>query len=404
MAAFTQPSAPKSEHSHLAPFCADSVEQCKQFPEIVAVGTYQLDEETRVRHGGFQLLNCEQENSAAGPSNFSVKCSSFVGAPGVLDAKWSTATLGDHHASILASATATGVVELYSLNAAAARGDEDGQPLTLLCTSEQLVADDDSMALSLDWDNRRSTLNGTEHAASGRIAVSSTHSSVHVFEASPAGFEEISSWRAHEFFGGMDIQVWITAFNAWDTQVLLTGADDSKCKMWDLRMGDTALWTTSCHGAGVGSAQWSHLLEHVFATGSYDGTVAIWDNRNKRSPLLQQEQGGGVWRIKWHPRRANVLATAAMRGGFHVLTVDGLPGASTEDQGDSADSGGVTLRSDCRFDGHAALADEMKVDLLAYGVDWVGTCSKQKNHEAERHLVSCSFYDKAVHAWCGLEK
>lgn len=353
---------------HSTPFCADCVERCPQREGVLVVGTYQLDEETRERQGGFQVAHVrEQDSDAAAPQ---VSIGDFVASDGVLDAKWSCAAEDGGVLPTLASATAGGCVELYQLKE---------MSLSLQHTSERLVDEDGSMALSLDWSNRRS------RDTSAKVAVSTTHSSVHVLEMGEGGMEEVSSWRAHEFFGGMDIQVWIVAFNAWDSNSLLTGGDDCKLKAFDLRTGATPTWVSSAHSEGVCSAQWHAELEHTFATGSYDGTVALWDARNRKTPLAQQAQGGGVWRIKWHPAHPNLMATASMRGGFHVIDWE----LAKESSAASAE-----VKSERVYWGHTPKCEEKQIDHLAYGVDWVLPAGG-----SAWAVGSASFYDASFHVW-----
>ena len=75
--------------------------------------------------------------------------------------------------------------------------------------------------------------------------------------------------------------------------------------------------------------------------------------------------GGGVWRTKWHPYDPNLLITACMYNGFHIL--------STDDN--------HSLKLDASYMAHSS---------IAYGVDW------QFNKNA--HIfASCSFYDHLFH-------
>ena len=43
--------------------------------------------------------------------------------------------------------------------------------------------------------------------------------------------------------------------------------------------------------AGVTSSQWHPHKEHVFAVGSYDETVSLWDVRNLKTELLRSNTG-----------------------------------------------------------------------------------------------------------------
>ena len=53
---------------------------------------------------------------------------------------------------------------------------------------------------------------------------------------------------------------------------------------------------------------------------SYDETVRVWDTRQLRAPLAEENgDGGGVWRLRWHPERPGVLLAARMHAGFTVL-------------------------------------------------------------------------------------
>lgn len=56
---------------------------------------------------------------------------------------------------------------------------------------------------------------------------------------------------------------------------------------------------------------------------SYDEMVSIWDKRmmtGRAQPVAQRgTEGGGVWRIKWHPHDPRLFVIAAMHRGFFVM-------------------------------------------------------------------------------------
>uniref|UniRef100_A0A8C4QZF1 methylated diphthine methylhydrolase n=1 Tax=Eptatretus burgeri TaxID=7764 RepID=A0A8C4QZF1_EPTBU len=103
------------------------------------------------------------------------------------------------------------------------------------------------------------------------------------------------------------------------------------------------------HGAGVCSISSSPHQEHLLATGSYDEQVFFWDSRSLCIPLNKCEVGGGVWRLKWHPRRKGLLLAAAMHNGFHIIKHD-----QTDDS-----------NSSCHV-----VSSYIAHESLAYGADW----------------------------------
>lgn len=106
---------------------------------------------------------------------------------------------------------------------------------------------------------------------------------------------------------------------------------------------------------------------------SYDENVLIWDTRSMRQPLSTTETGGGVWRLKWHPTRKDVLLAGCMHNGFHVLEYDGSWSTGTIE------------------------SSFMEHTSLAYGVDW-SYASRAPADELPL-VVSCSFYDHLMHLW-----
>lgn len=131
---------------------------------------------------------------------------------------------------------------------------------------------------------------------------------------------------------------------------------------------------------GVCSIQSHPLREFIFCSGSYDENVILWDQRHLRQPLREIPTGGGVWRLKWHPRDSNLLLAACMHNGWKVIDID------------------------------AGLGDEIIADYfsphesLAYGVDW---CLWPGTEHSSRvyHICSCSFYDHMMSCWtCELQE
>jgi diphthine methyl ester acylhydrolase len=169
------------------------------------------------------------------------------------------------------------------------------------------------------------------------------------------------SWHAHGF------EAWIAAFDYHNTETIFTGGDDCLFKAWDLRSDlSVATLTSKKHDAGVCSISSHPLKEHILATGSYDENVRIWDTRYLRNPICTTITGGGVWRLKWHHEKDDILLAACMYNGFHVYKA-AVGYNKLEEVGDYAE--------------HKS---------IAYGADW-----SRRNGL----IGTCSFYDHQFHVW-----
>ncbi|KAG0375814.1 Diphthine methyltransferase [Mortierella sp. AD032] len=270
----------------------------------------------------------------------------------ILDMKWSHQLINGN--PTLGVADASGDLSLYQLKSA-------GNDLEIVTKYQTNTSN--KLALSLDWSNRVQT------SEQPQIAVSLSNGDITILELDPTSstLTESLTWHAHDF------EAWIVGWNYHDTNVLYTGADDARLKGWDRRMDCSyATFTSRAHQMGVCSIQSNPHDEHTLATGSYDENVLIWDTRSMRQPLSTTATGGGVWRLKWHPARKDVLLAGSMHNGFHVINYD--EGWSTGTIGSS-------------FMDHAS---------LAYGTDW--SYAPTKGNEPPL-VASCSFYDHLLHLW-----
>jgi diphthamide biosynthesis protein 7 len=135
--------------------------------------------------------------------------------------------------------------------------------------------------------------------------------------------------------------------------------------------------------AGVTAISSHPFVDHVFAVGSYDEYVRLYDSRMLKEPLWKVHVGGGVWRIKWHPMCSNKggmynkLLVAAMHGGCRVVEFTDLP---------KSRECGAFVEVVSTFTEHKS---------MAYGADWIWFDGQ---NEAEA-AASCSFYDRQAFLW-----
>jgi len=285
------------------------------FQHILVCGTYQLIEDLdpednpgdlQIRLGRLFLFKTSQNTKK-------IECipTQDIDMPGILDMKWSHQTFNG--GATLAIANSVGQILLLGLTSAEDSEDVNGLEghNSSLAFGDRIDirrdADFKTLALSLDWSNRRIE-------AEPKIAVSDSKGRVSIIDVATSKVD--STFDCHEY------EAWICAFDYHDPTMVFSGGDDSKLKQWDLR-GDPrngpAFVNGKSHSAGVCSLQSNPFLENIFASGSYDETVAIWDRRSFRQPLSQTPVGGGVWRLKWDPTAESRLLAVCMHGGARVL-------------------------------------------------------------------------------------
>ena len=109
---------------------------------------------------------------------------------------------------------------------------EDKQLLQLLTSYQisdvncDISNNSDTLALSLDWSSRRVFSNDDL-----KITLSSSKGAVMILKLTTRGLEKI--WmndNCHEY------EAWITAFDAWNSNVVFSGGDDGLLKMFDTRI------------------------------------------------------------------------------------------------------------------------------------------------------------------------
>ncbi|KAG0023079.1 Diphthine methyltransferase [Entomortierella chlamydospora] len=360
---------PPSLDSHDTVYSADSVEFCpfQSHASLLACGTYQLakdeSEDQSTEQPTKPSTDGNQSNDSDGDDEESKTEKPMLRLGRLLVYQVGGANNDSYKLShqlingnpTLGVADASGDLTLYQFR--------DHQENLELVAKYQTNTEK-KLALSLDWSNRVQT---SEHP---RIALSLSNGDITILDLDPTslGLTENIAWHAH------DLEAWVVGWNYHDTNLLYTGADDCRLKGWDMRMDCSyPTFNSKAHQMGVCSIQSNPHDEHILATGSYDENVLVWDTRSMRQPLSTTETGGGVWRLKWHPTRKNILLAGCMHNGFHVLDYD------------TAWTSGTIVSS------------FMEHKSLAYGVDW--SYAPTESSEELPLVASCSFYDHLIHLW-----
>ncbi|BGP36861.1 hypothetical protein JCM10450v2_000753 [Rhodotorula kratochvilovae] len=370
-------------------YSACALEFCPSRPGLFACGTYQVLKSgeragapvssAEAAPGGEDGTEEEEQAEAGSPEVTRVgRCLLYevdgegrnltekqrIEGAAILDLKWSPRPWQGR--TTLAVADAKGRVLLHGLNDA-----------TNLLEPLQTVecADESTLCLSLDWSTRRQS---TPDPAS--IVVSLSSGSICTL-GGESSFSVTNEWHGHDF------EPWIAAFDCWEPNTVWTGGDDLALKGWDLRQGceqPTFVNKRSFEG-GVTTIQSHQHIENLFAVGSYDSHIRLFDRRKPQVPLMTYDAGGGIWRLKWHPTDPRRLLVAGMHGGFKVVDFDGLALNGGTDESGWLKPGEASLHA--RFDAH---------ESLAYGVDW---SDGGRTSEGKDLVASCSFYDHSLHVW-----
>mmetsp|Transcript_7489 Transcript_7489/g.14209 ORF Transcript_7489/g.14209 Transcript_7489/m.14209 type:complete len:489 (+) Transcript_7489:130-1596(+) len=350
-----------------------------------------------------------------------------VDESGVLDGKWLQRGVdsGNMQGYLYATANASGCINIYTLEQCALDSSDSssrtsGYQLRHVAVSQSDDANIHGLALSLAWDES-STTSSLDHDdcanndplvikqtriissySKGSLALHDIYLSKNEMDGDDIDttattamirMEESQRWDAHTLFA-CPSEVWTTCFTSnkyynTHSNSVLSGGDDCKMKLWDMRTCHKPMHVQDDFEAGVTAVSYHPRLEHIFAVGSYDEKIRIWDMRklggrssNGGLPLDCIDVGGGVWRIKWHPWDGNRMLVGAMHGGCRVLQIDGIQHVET-----TLDSVGVNSRITKEFKEHKS---------MAYGADWI--LSSSENYDLDA-ATSCSFYDKAAYIW-----
>lgn len=309
---------------------------------MLAVGTYQLDETTQVRHGALYTFS---HHTSGPPLKERNRLSNI---PGIFDLQWVPGCL-DGSCTMVAIALADGSVQCID-----ALSDGVKHLSTPPC--------EEYMALTVDILRHQDEMMFTSSYSDG---------SIKIFQVAPDRIERIHNWQAHT------LEAWVSTWSrSMDTlsSIVYSGGDDALFQAWDVR--DTShepcrkFLDRKTHQAGVCWITEVESHPHMVLTGSYDQNIRIWDLRNNSRPICtsQHDTGGGVWRIKPHPKDSTLLLTACMYNGFLVYRI--------EEQGDSF------YITECEHYPHQ--------QTLAYGASW----------SQNGAVATCSFYDNALHLWC----
>jgi WD40 repeat protein len=440
-------------------------------------GLYELNETEQVRNG--RLIMCDLDatltqanidvdsddthNTESKPVQI-VTTGSIDTDGGVLDSKVTGA--------VVAAALSTGTMNLYSFPVTNQDIDTDIDDDTNIFQLQGTVSSpDEGLFLSLDFSCGASGYyphnQPTDTSVNRNIAVSTQAGNILIYDTSyltssaalktnegnislQSSTTPIVKLSDTHQICGENVPVWIVAYDPLSHgKRLASGGDDCVLNIWDVRMGSNKATTTisdavpsrsvfnefddddtgggtiinfnkKSHQSGVTSAQFHPLYEHLLLSGSYDASSRLWDVRNIKIPLWENDVGGGIWRSKWwccndRTRRLNShIGLACMHGGCNIFSLSDMMTTNTDSMKDNNPYDIRNINTSGHEVSHVGKHYEESAPTqhhghLAYGLALLRSPTEHKNiselskPEASTRTkwlaASCSFYDDIVQLW-----
>ncbi|CAN8064457.1 unnamed protein product [Agarophyton chilense] len=323
----------------------------------IIIGTYVLESDAdsqgadstpSIRKGSALLMQATRRQMKESPCSYHLSKLDEIALPAVLDVQSSTSTR-----TAYAACAQNG---LFALSCTT-KADQ-------LCSKVIRSRGDDleTMLLSLDVH---------DYGVDRLIATSDSKGIIGLHRLSENG-------DAEEVFerDGHSLEAWNVCISrslpcSSEKTVVYSGGDDGILCAWRGDTKESIFRRRNAHGGvGVTTVATRQGQEHELWSGGYDDTIRIWDLRSSRRCVEELNVGGGVWRVKFHPRDQDCILVAAMYDGFKALNL----------------IAGSHLQMIARFEAHKS---------IAYGASWLPSLDSKD----ELVAITGSFYDQAVHLW-----
>lgn len=252
---------------------------------VFLVGTYLLDETTRLRHGRICIYRLSTDACVADRTpKDGAELISETQCDAILDMKW--------YKSLLYVAHSTGSLSIYEWPSSSQSDTK------LILKDRKTVFEANVLIMSIS-------------VSSHGVLASNSDGTVSTLTLN---LWPLARWAVS------DLEVWTQARSE-DGNLVYSGSDDGVFSSWDWREvchvdePTPTFRNRRSHGAGVTAIL--PYRDNTILTGSYDDHIRRFDLRDTRRAVQEENLGGGVWRII--PRSRNELVACCMYDGAKVI-------------------------------------------------------------------------------------
>jgi hypothetical protein len=212
----------------------------------LAVGTYQLDEATGIRHGRLHMFSVQQ-----GPT---LHLDSTLDVPGIFDLHWWNPDTSSQQPKV-SLALADGTLQLVELSAAevpasTSSNSPSSHPLTPTAACQAIS---EGMALYVDWGNT-TTPSSSSSSSKSTAALSGSGGHVSTVQVVEGRLQQTHEWPAH------DLEAWVVTFDQHQVRgrpcgVRVIGLISVCCHLMPL----SCLCVATHQPAAIAASAWSML-------------------------------------------------------------------------------------------------------------------------------------------------
>eukprot|EP00803_Ostreobium_quekettii_P009957 evm.model.scf_285EXC.1 EVM.evm.TU.scf_285EXC.1 scf_285EXC:4320-9246(-) len=212
---------------------------------------------------------------------------------------------------IVAGWSDRGVVEVWDLTEVAQEVSQEELPIPRISNRMQnskptFVQEHASEGFAIDWSKVKP----------GQLASGDGLSNIHVWSPQDGG------WSVSAAFPGHTSSIEDIQWSPTEDTVFASGSADKTIRIWDTRSPTGAMISVNAHKADVNVLSWSHLVTNMLASGADDGTIHIWDLRKMTEQgqvALFNFHKDAITSVEWSPHEGSMLAASSADNQLAVL-------------------------------------------------------------------------------------